>query len=225
MHRPDAIPAYPLSWPSGYPRTAHRKAGNQFVVADHSREYRSTKKITFDVARRKLREELARLKATDVRLSTNVKLRADGEASADAADRKLTDPGVAIYFTLKGRQMVMAQDAYLEVASNVRSLGLAIEAMRSLERHGGGVMMERAFDGFLALPGPAGSTSAPKRAWWVVLNYSEHPEDRADLSVEEVKARFNTLAKRRHPDAPGGSAEAMGELLIARDDAIRAIGG
>ena len=33
--------------------------------------------------------------------------------------------------------MVMATDAFSNIAANVRSLGLAIEALRQLERHGG----------------------------------------------------------------------------------------
>ena len=58
----------------------------------------------------------------------------------------------------------------------------------------------------------------------MVLNYGEDPEARADLSVEEVEARFRTLAKRRHPDVDGGSAELMAELNQAREDAVRELG-
>ena len=48
----------------------------------------------------------------------------------------------------------MARDAYKTVAGNMRSLTLAIEAMRQLERHGGSTMMERAFQGFAAIAPP-----------------------------------------------------------------------
>ena len=48
----------------------------------------------------------------------------------------------------------MACDRFDNAAANMRSLGLAIEAMRQLERHGVGTMMERAFTGFVALPAP-----------------------------------------------------------------------
>jgi hypothetical protein len=50
--------------------------------------------------------------------------------------------------------MTMACDRFDNAAANMRSLGLAIEAMRQLERHGGGAMMEKAFSGFVALPPP-----------------------------------------------------------------------
>ena len=95
--------------------------------------------------------------------------------------------------------------------------------MRQLERHGGGTMMERALAGFTALPAPEGST--PKRAWWVVFNYSEDPDEHLDLSHDEIEARFRTLAKRRHPDVPGGSAEAFQELQDAREQAVKELAG
>ena len=47
----------------------------------------------------------------------------------------------------------MACDCFGSAAANMRLPGLAIEAMRRLER-GGGAMMERAFSGFAALPPP-----------------------------------------------------------------------
>jgi hypothetical protein len=228
--RSQEIEAFPLCWPEGWQRTpSHiRKDGSQFKSGDvyegygDQRRYIGRRKTSPDRARRLLIDELDRLKAKAVILSTNVPLRSDGEMRAGAAERRLDDPGVAVYFQLKGKPMVMATDAYDNIASNLRSLGLAIEALRQLERHGGGVMMERAFAGFSALPPPEGS--APKRPWYVVLNYGEDPEARADLSVEEVEARFRTLAKRRHPDVDGGSAELMAELNQAREDAVRELG-
>ena len=230
MTKTREIEAFPLCWPDGWQRTpdhirddGHRfKTGNGYEGYGDTRRYVGKKIILFDRARQLLVDELGRLNAKGVILSTNVPLRLDGQPRADAARARLDDPGVAVYFTYKGKQMVMAADRFSNLAANTRSLGLAIEALRQLERHGGGVMMERAFAGFTALPPPEGSK--PKRAWWVVLNYSDDPEARADLSVDEVEARFKTLAKRRHPDVTGGSAELMAELNEAREDAVRALG-
>lgn len=230
--RIEDVQAFPLHWPEGWPRTpSHlRSNGNRFGKMVHvnssvpgSGGWKSKTRITPDTARKSLREELGRLGAKSVTLSTNVPLRQDGEMRADAADRRLDDPGVAVYFMLKGKPMVMAQDAFDNVAANMRSLALAIDALRSLERHGGGKMMERAFAGFTALPAPDGVK--PRRPWWIVLNYPVDPDERLDLSVEEVEARYRTLAKRRHPDAEGGSAEAFAELTEAKDDAVRFLGG
>ncbi len=220
--------AFPLRWPDGWPRTRARKSGDQFktrssVPSMPGGGYYPMVPISYSRARGQLIEELQRLGAKSLVVSSNVPVKVDGEPVSRAGDRVYDDPGVAIYFMLKGRQMVMAQDAFDSVSANVRSLGLAVEAMRSLERHGGGTMMQKAFDGFAALPAPDGVK--PKRPWWTVLNYSENPEDRLDLSVEEVQARFKTLARRRHPDTDGGSAELMAELNEARDEAVRELGG
>jgi hypothetical protein len=223
--RIEDVQAYPLTWPEGWPRTptGRRDPGNQFKVAVNvlpGEAYRARRPITFDKARRLLQDELGRLKAKNVVVSTNVALRNDGAPRAGEAERRLDDPGVAVYFTLKGKQMVMAQDAFVGIAANARSLGLAIEAIRALERHGGGTMMERAFAGFAALPAPEGSR--PKRPWWIVLNYGDSDEARADVTVDEIEARYRALSKKRHPDA-GGSTELFQELQDARDDAIKSL--
>lgn len=224
-----SVTAHPLVWPEGWPRTVshRRQAGNQFTVRE--RQYGGgggswlmSKAITFDRARQQLSDELGRLKATAVVISSNIPLRNDGLPRADSAERRYDDPGIAVYFSYKGKPMVMACDRFTGTAANIRSLGLAIEAMRQLERHGGGQMMERAFAGFSALPPPEGST--PKRPWWEVLRYSADPAERELLSVREVEARYVTLAKKMHPDA-GGSTEAMSELNIAKEDAITELGG
>jgi hypothetical protein len=137
--------AYPLRWPEGWPRARSRDWG------------RFSKHLDTDRAFRDLEEELSRLKASNVVISTNLKPR--GVPSDPKADPRL-DPGVAIYFLYNGKQMSMAQDRYDTVAKNLRSLTLAIDAMRAIERHGGGYMMQRSFDGFAQLPPPDGVEDA-----------------------------------------------------------------
>jgi hypothetical protein len=85
--------------------------------------------------------------------------------STVADGRQVGDLGLAIYFVLNGRPLAMACDCFDIAAANMRLPGLAIEAMRRLERHGGGAMMERAFSGFAALPpAPIGRSSASSPA-------------------------------------------------------------
>lgn len=195
--------AYPLDWPPGWPRTRARKTNSPF-------------KMSAERVRRLFNEEIRRLGAQSVTVSSNVPIRNDGMMYADAARRRIDDPGVAVYFMLKGAATVMAQDAYERPEDNLRSLTLAIEAMRAIERHGGGTMMERAFSGFTALPPP----DKPKRPWWQVLGYSADAADREGLSDAEIDMRYKVLAKKRHPDMPGGSHEAMAELSDARAEAL-----
>jgi hypothetical protein len=163
--------------------------------------------VTLEVARRKLFAELDRLGVTGTVLSSNVPLRNDGAPRSDHARYRMDDPGVAIYFTLRGKPMAMACDRYDGPAANTRSLGLAIEAMRQLERHGGGTMMERAFTGFAALP--------PPRSCWEILGVAP------GASEDVIEQAFRSKAKAAHPDA-GGSDSAMAELNRARDEARKA---
>lgn len=212
--------AYPLRWPDGWPRTpeSSRTRGSHFRRGGWNGSL-----PTFAMGRSDVMTELQRMGGvTNVTISSNVPVRVDGVPQGNFDPNKTTmkDPGVAVYFMRKGRPYAMAQDAYDTTGVNLRSLALAIEAMRAIERHGGGTMAGRAFDGFAALPPPVGAR--PKRPWWEVLRYSPHPEDREFLSAPEVEARFRALAKKLHPDA-GGSDDEMSELNEARDEAIREI--
>jgi hypothetical protein len=213
--------AYPLRWPDGWPKTpaADRAPGAQFRRGGYNGTL-----PTFSSGRKDVLDELEKMGVTICVISSSVDVRVDGipRLGVNADSRSFKEPGVALYFSLKGRPFVMAQDAYSSPGVNLRSLALALEAMRALERHGGGTMAGKAFDGFAALPPPAGMK--PKRPWWQVLRYSENPEDRELLSVGEVKARFNTLAKRMHPDS-GGDSDDLSELTMARDEAVAELGG
>lgn len=206
---------YPLRWPDGWQRTppAKRSRGRQFKRGGYEGAL-----PTFAYGRDGLIDELTRLGAKNVVISSSVDVRVDGvpRAGINADATTFREPGVAVYFTLNNRATVMAQDGYDSPAVNLRSLTLAIEAMRALERHGGGTMMNKAFDGFAALPPPAGSK--PKRPWWEVLRYPADPTERDFLTFTEVQARYRGLAMKAHPDQ-GGSHDAMAELNDALADA------
>lgn len=191
--------AYPLAWPEGWPRTA-----------DYKRTTRSPFSTTFDKARRDLLRELTLLGARHIVISSWLPLRNDGHPRADVARRKIEDPGVAVYFELRNRPMVMARDAYWNVHDNIRSIGLGIAHLRGLERHGGATMMERAFEGFAQLPSPESVDC------FVTLGV------RPSASVDEINAAFRDLARKAHPDV-GGSADLMAKLSAARDLAIKSV--
>lgn len=195
--------AFPLQWPPGWPRTSVGR-----------RENTSRFKTTFDKARRELQAELSRLGAGSVVISSNVPLRMDGNPYSDGARRRIDDPGVAVYFVLRKRPMVMARDAFTSVHDNLRSIGLAVAHLRGLERHGGATMMERAFEGFAALSAPDSV-----KPWREVMGFA--PGSMPDR--EGIELQFRILAKRRHPDA-GGSDALMAELNSARDAALHEVG-
>src|SRR5579863_8520174 len=96
--------AFPLSWPSGWPRTDPYKRESRFQGRD-----RFTNRaigLTMGRARDQLIEELKLLGAKEIIVSTNAALRLDGLPYAE--QRKISDPGVAVYFQLKKRPLVMA---------------------------------------------------------------------------------------------------------------------
>jgi hypothetical protein len=211
--------AFPLQWPEGWPRTtdAERQAAVRFKQkvwrssAHHpDGGYSGTAAVTFAKARDKLYAELERLGAGNVVISTNHK--PDIRGVPIESKRKVDDEGVAIYFLHHGKQMAMACDRFDTAAGNMRSLGLAIEAMRQLERHGGGTMMERAFSGFVALPSQAN--------WKSILGFK--PDEKPTRA--QINERYRSKAGSAHPDQPGGSTGAMAELNMARDQALREIG-
>lgn len=202
--------AYPLQWPEGWKRTS-----------DGAKKSSSPFKTTFDKARRELYDELRLLGAALVTVSSNIPLRLDGHPRADVARMKIADPGVAVYFTLRGRQMVMARDAFWSVHDNLRSIGLAIEHLRGMERHGGASMMERAFEGFAALPEP-GNTSH-RRKWWQVFDFDHEPvAPFRDISLELAESVYRKKARTAHPDA-GGTHDQMAELNAAIAEARRVL--
>lgn len=193
------IEAHPLYWPEGRART---KPGWR-VASPFSG--------TFDKIRRGLCAELDRMGATQVIISTNVPLRADGMPRAGV--HRLEDPGVAVYFTFKKKEMCFACDKYELVWENMRAVAKTIEAIRGIERWGSSDMMERAFRGFTALPEKA------SEAWRDTLGFSAAQK----VSADEIEAAFKQLVHVHHPDK-GGDAELFHRLVIARENARKDLG-
>lgn len=195
---------YPLYWPEGFTRT--RASSRQ----------RARYKVSPGMARDDLQRELTAMGARRVVVSTNIPYRADGLPYANM--RKPDDVGVAVYWTTKdGSERVIACDKWDTVEHNLRAVGLAIEAIRALERTGASDILERAFRGFTALPA---STSSPKkRTWREVLGFHAGAFPTADV----LKDAYRTVAKIAHPDR-GGSQEAFVELEQAYAEAKDVMG-
>src|SRR5262249_51997701 len=120
----------PARWPYGWQRTApHMRKSRGHLMGD------------FEVARDLLLDALIKLGARDIVLTHDPLV----------PYLRTTDVRVAVYFNLNGRPYVIAQDQFVGVVFNIRSIGIAVQSLLSLKRHGGGVMMQKAFDGFTAL--------------------------------------------------------------------------
>lgn len=171
--------AYPLQWPVGYKRSTDRE--------------RSRFRQSLGSAQSQLKEEVRMLKGTDLVVSTNLKVRVDGDIYANELGKNISDPGVAIYFKYKRKTVSMCCDKYRYVWENMYALACGIEALRGMERWGVSEFLDRAFTGFTALP------MATKDQWWNVLGCE------VDAPESEIKARYRDLVKTEHPDAPTGS--------------------
>jgi len=182
--------SYPLFWPPGRPRTKFPEF--------------SRFNVTQDVAQWHLFDELEKLGAINIILSTNIKLRLDGMPYASG--RMPDDHGIAVYFKYKERDMVFSCDRWNQIKDNMQAVRHTISALRGIERWGSGDAMEAAFTGFQALPPPS------ERPWREVL---ECPEAR---DIGTIKQNYHTLAIERHPDK-GGSNELMAELNVALQSA------
>ena len=198
----EAVRNYPLQWPEGWKRTEpDRRRYGPFQVGEAK-------------ALAELMGELYRLGATCPVLSSNLKVRQDGLLYAD--QKRQSAPGVAVYFELNGKSQVIACDNYELVRDNIRGIGLTVEAMRAIERHGSTSMMERAFQGFAALP--------PKRPWWQVLEIdSSRPprwHGRRDEAWREITTAYKARARAVHPDM-GGSVLQMQQVNEAFEQGRR----
>jgi len=193
--------AFPLQWPAGTPRKTFRKrAAFGKTSAKGWKEA-----LTVAEAIGRLQGEIDAFGASQYVLSTNVETRLDGLPRSGQAEPR--DPGVALYFHLKGKPHCLPCDTYDRVADNIAAIAKHIEATRAIERYGVADMAQM-FSGFVSLP-------ASKRHWWAVLGVDENASEAA------IRAAYSAKAKQAHPDA-GGSDAAMAELNVARDEALRA---
>lgn len=183
---------YPLHWPTGWPRTLRRQPA------------RFSRDRTFATARDFVLAELRRFGASTlaVVLSSNLALRNDGLPRSGQAQP--ADPGIAVYFALKGRKMVLACDYWNRIEDNLYAIGLHIETMRAQQRYGVGTV-EQAFAGYQALPA--------RRTWWETLGVTQ------EATEAQIKEAFRRLAVAAHPDH-GGNADQMAELNDARSQGL-----
>lgn len=201
------IDAYPLQWPEGWQRTAkEQRQSSRYQVSQAQ-----ARNDLFDEARKLVR------RSSDVVVSTNVRLKGDG---LPYANEEPSDPGVAVYWLDdKGEQKVIACDGWATVRENMRAVSLAVSALRQLKRCKATEILDRAFQGFAALPQPG-----REEPWWKVFGLSKDEQRLWRPSRERIEEIYRELAKDAHPDRPGGSHGAMLRLNKARDAALADLG-
>lgn len=192
--------AYPLQWPAGYKRTPSGvRISSQF-------------KQTMSEAQRFLKKQMEMMKASDLVISTNIPTRkSDGGFYADMINKKIDDPGVAIYFKHKKMDRSMCCDQYVRVWENIYALAKGLEALRGIERWGISEFLDRAFTGFPALPE---MIIINQKSIWKILGLDEMPADH-----QQVRFAYKRKAMELHPDKTG-SSEKFIELQHAYKQAL-----
>lgn len=158
--------AYPLQWPTGFPRTKWRESPSRW-------------KTNLNEALKFLRSQLNLFGGTDLVLSSNCSLGSENHS----------DPGVCAYFRYNGKTMAIPCDRWDKVAHNVKAIAMTIEAIRGMERWGAKAMIEAMFTGFVALP------EMNSESVWQVLGLERHDpaiiteQDVLDAYHELAKAK------------------------------------
>jgi hypothetical protein len=168
---------YPLAWPVGFPRSDFRQVASF--------------KVSLAGALDDLYNELDRMDASAIVISSNMQTRLDGRPLAKQA--RIEDPGVALYFQRNGRQVCIPCDKWDTVVGNVRAIGLTVAALRSLERWGAKDLVDAAFVGFEALPAHAGAQHGASD-WWQVLGVPR------DSSIDEIRRIWKQRLREAHPE-------------------------
>lgn len=193
---------FPLSWPSGWQQTPAAKRRPAYFKTHQQW-------ITLAAAMKRVLDQLRRFGYADTEhiiISTNLRPRLDGWPSS--GQKEPEEVGVAVYWKHKtdAQHKVMAVDGYQTVADNLAAVAATLEALRAVERHGGAIILDRAFQGFTSLPSP--------NDWRHVLGFDQTP------TLAQARERYRALAMTAHPDQ-GGSEARMAELNGAWESAQR----
>lgn len=210
------VQAYPLAWPTGWKRTNRRTAADFGTV--HTPEgatWKSKRELTIAEATTRVVNELRRMRVAqrDVIISTNLRLKNDGLPLSK--QREPEDPGVAVYWKMDGKGLVIAADCYTKIADNLAAVAATLDAMRSIKRHGGAAILERAFTGFAALPAPI----TGQKPWRQVLGV-----DPSERDPEAIRNYYRVRRGETHPDRDGGDRIAFLAVQAAYEQAARELG-
>lgn len=194
----------PLDWPPHLePTTPYRRAENG---------RRAQFRMDTLRAAQHLYAELEKLGARHVRATGALRWRvSDG---LPHAEQPRCDPAVAIYCEVEGEPQVYACDRFDTAAANLRAIGLSLEALRSIKRHG--ALWGQVRNGLRALPPSVAEMSAGEAIRVLGLDRFGYSADKLP-EMKVVKAAHRLAVSQVHPDTAGGDATAMARANRARD--------
>jgi hypothetical protein len=191
----------PLEWPIGWSR-ARSHSHSQFGSGGRG--------AALGDARDFLEAEIARFKATNFVISTNIRTIESGQRWNPKAPEP-GDHGAAVYFAIAGGQRALACDKWTRVADNLYALGLHIEAIRGQVRWGVG-SIDQAFGGYKALP-----AMGTRKLWYEVLAVPH------TATKDQIERKRLELLGKLHPDRPGGDAELAADVNAAYREALEVL--
>ncbi len=187
--------SYPLQWPEGWKRTVYR---------DHPKFQAKSFAQIRDSVIRQLQKRGSRIVIT-----SDLPIRNDGLPYANGT---CNDPGVAIWWVEKGKEMVVACDRWRNINYNLSAIDRTLEALRGIDRWGASTLVDKAFAGFAALPPPGGTSTGTDEVmppampnWRQVFDIATNLHDvlsKSDL-LALVKSRYRILISQAHPDRGG----------------------
>jgi len=189
----------PLQWPEGWRR-----------VQPNTRLRIGFQNILADTVKTHLINQLALLGAETVRISSTQPIGFRGIWALGEPD-----PGVAIYFELKGQEYVVASDAYMTPLDNMRAIALSLESLAMMRRVGAIQVFVRCLNALTSAPLVVQEPEAPAgpdpeaRTWWQVLGFEKIP------SKEAAEKAHKVLIRENHPDRPGGDEERAKAITVA----------
>jgi hypothetical protein len=172
-----------------------------------------------------LEYELSLLKARDIVFQSGFRresLRNDGWPYSNAIP---DDPGIIVSFRSNKGELSFPCDTYDDWQANMRAIGLALEALRAVDRYGVTRQAEQ-YKGWAQLPPPektAHFKSADDAARFIALNAGEGTEKaRAILLDQDTRTNlYRRAARNLHPDR-GGNADQFVLLQEALEVVTRA---
>lgn len=210
------VPAYPLQWPVSRDRTKTPGATSYAMTLVAGYEY--------------VLRQLTLLGARKIVISSNANLKKDGKPAIKQP--KLIDSGVAVWFQWSNNKTVwysISCDSYNSIPGNLKAIGLSIIDIRNVTRRLNTPLIRM----FMATPPqdqsqqqkPPRQDPPPRqeykyeapRFWRSVLSVP------VNASWPEIKRAYYQLAKLRHPDA-GGSTAQFQELSRAYSEAKKFFG-
>ena len=211
----ESVKRFPLEWPTGWTRTSkwkRQRAAFRQTKTDtmrnadgSSRTVKRDVQVSVFVATQRLERQIEMLGGKNPTLSTNVSLRLDGRPRSESEP---DDPGVALYFSFKGKATVLACDRFVRVGDNIAAIAGHIDALRRVERYGVGTI-EQALAGYKALPADTAAN------WRAVFGFSAESR----VTLEALDTAYKRAARERHPDLGGTDLE-MAHVNRARDYAL-----